>query len=64
MLLPRLFKSEDFELLKEIIEENSFSNLIIHKDRIISTKAMMLVNGIEKDDFFYRNSFKQSKSCC
>jgi transcriptional regulator len=52
MLLPRLFKSEDFELLKEIIEENSFSNLIIHKDRIISTKAMMLVNGIEKDDFF------------
>jgi predicted FMN-binding regulatory protein PaiB len=52
MLLPRLFKSEDFERLKEIIEENSFSNLIIHKDRIISTKAMMLVNGIEKDDFF------------
>jgi transcriptional regulator len=52
MLLPRIFKSEDFELLKEIIEENSFSSLIIHKDRIISTKAMMLVNGIEKDDFF------------
>lgn len=52
MLLPRIFKSEDFELLKEIIEENSFSNLIINKDRIISTKAMMLVNGIEKDNFF------------
>lgn len=52
MLLPRIFKSEDFELLKEIIEENSFSNLIINKDRIISTKAMMLVNGIEKDKFF------------
>ena len=52
MLLPRLFKSDDFELLKEIIAENSFSNLIIYKDKIISTKAMMLVNGIEKDNFF------------
>lgn len=52
MLLPELFKSEDFELLKEIIEENSFSNLIIFKNRIISTKSMMLVNGIEKDNFF------------
>jgi len=52
MFLPRIFKSDDFELLKEIIEENSFSNLIIHNERIISTKAMMLVNGSEKDDFF------------
>ena len=52
MLLSKLFKSEDFELLKEIVEENSFSNLIIFKNKIISTKSMMLVNGIEKDDFF------------
>jgi len=51
MHLPRIFKSEDFELLKKIIAENSFSNLIIHKDKIISTKVMMLVNGVEKDDF-------------
>lgn len=52
MLLPRVFKSDDFQLLKEIIEENSFSNLIIHEDRIISTKAMMLLNDVEKDNFF------------
>ncbi len=52
MLLPRLFKSDNFELLKEIIEENSFSNLIVFKDRVLSTKAMMMINGIKKDDFF------------
>ena len=51
MHLPKLFKSEDFELAKEIINENSFSSLIVYKDKIISTKAMMLIKGNKIDDF-------------
>jgi transcriptional regulator len=51
MYLPKLFKSENFELLKEIIKENSFSSLITYKERIISTKAMMQINELG-DNFF------------
>ncbi len=44
MYLPKLFKSEDYLLLKEIIRENSFSSLITFKERIRSTKAMFLLS--------------------
>ncbi|MFZ1455225.1 MAG: FMN-binding negative transcriptional regulator [Saprospiraceae bacterium] len=43
MYLPKLFKSEDYLLLKEIIIENSFSSLITFNGRIRSTKAMFLL---------------------
>jgi transcriptional regulator len=42
--LPKLFKSEDYLLFKEIIRENSFSSLITFKERIRSTKAMFLLS--------------------
>lgn len=44
MYLPKLFKSEDYLLFKEIIRENSFSSLITFKERIRSTKAMFLLS--------------------
>lgn len=52
MHLPKLFKSENFELLKEIIRENSFSSLITYKERIVSTKAMMQMNELGNNHFF------------
>lgn len=51
MHLPKFFKSEDFNLLKEIIRENSFSSLITYKEKILSTKAMMQLNELENDLF-------------
>jgi transcriptional regulator len=51
MHLPKLYKSEDFNLLKEIIRENSFSSLITYNEKILSTKAMMQINELEKDIF-------------
>jgi transcriptional regulator len=51
MYLPKLYKSEDFNLLKEIISENSFSSLIAYNGKILSTKAMIQINEIEKDIF-------------
>ncbi len=49
MHLPKLFKTENFEILKEIIKNNSFSNLIIYNEKILTTRAMMLLNGNEND---------------
>ncbi|WP_140938643.1 FMN-binding negative transcriptional regulator [Sphingobacterium lumbrici] len=51
MHFPKLFKSEDFNLLKEIIRENSFSSLITYKEKILSTKAMMQLNELGNDLF-------------
>jgi transcriptional regulator len=51
MHFPKLFKSEDYNLLKEIIKENSFSSLISYKEKIMSTKAMMQLNELENDLF-------------
>lgn len=51
MHLPKLFKSEDFNLLKEIIKENAFSSLITYKERVLSTKAMMQLNELENGLF-------------
>ena len=51
MHLPKLYKSEDFNLLKEIISENSFASLITYNEKILSTKAMMQMNELENDIF-------------
>ena len=52
MYLPQLFKSEDFNLLKEVISENSFSSLITYNEKILSTKAMMQMKELGNDLFF------------
>ena len=52
MYLPKIFKSEDLKLAKEIISENSFSSLIVSSEKILSIKAMILVNQDEEDDFY------------
>ncbi len=51
MYLPKLYQSNDFSLLKEIVKENSFASLIIYKERIFSTKAMMQLKELASDKF-------------
>ena len=51
MHLPKSYKSEDFNLLKEIISSNSFASLITYNEKILSTKAMMQMNEFGKDIF-------------
>lgn len=51
MYLPKLFKSKDYQLLKEIISENAFSSLITFHKRIRSTKAMFLLCDDTKHNF-------------
>ena len=52
MILPKLFKSENYELLREIVKENAFSNLISYTDRVRSTQAMMMLNETDAENFY------------
>ncbi|MGI9580723.1 FMN-binding negative transcriptional regulator [Chryseobacterium sp. RRHN12] len=44
MFIPKLYKSEDYNLMREIIRENSFALLISSVDKIRATHSMMMLN--------------------
>lgn len=44
MYIPKIYKSEDQKLMKEIIRENSFALLISDKEKLAATHAMFLLN--------------------
>ena len=51
MFIPKIYKSEDRELMKKIISENGFALLISDKEKLFATHSMFLLN--EKDGDFY-----------
>lgn len=51
MFIPKIYKSEDHELMKKIISENAFALLISDKERLSATHSMFLLN--ENDGNFY-----------
>ena len=51
MYIPKIYKSEDQKLMKEIIRENSFALLISDKEKLAATHSMFLVN--ENEGNFY-----------
>ncbi len=44
MFIPKLYRSEDYNLMREIIKENSFALLISSVDKIRATHSMMMLN--------------------
>lgn len=51
MYIPKLYKSEDQDLMKKIISENGFAFLISDKEKLSATHSMFLVN--ENEGNFY-----------
>lgn len=51
MFIPKIYKSEDQELMKKIISENAFALLISDKEKLSATHSMFLLN--ETDGDFY-----------
>ncbi|MBW8361996.1 MAG: FMN-binding negative transcriptional regulator [Kaistella sp.] len=51
MYIPKIYKSEDLSLMKEIISENGFALLISNEDKLSATHSMFLLN--ETADGFY-----------
>jgi len=44
MFIPKIYKSENRELMKKIISENAFALLISDKERLSATHSMFLLN--------------------
>ncbi|WP_210150452.1 FMN-binding negative transcriptional regulator [Chryseobacterium scophthalmum] len=52
MFIPKLYKSEDYNLMKEIIRENSFALLISSVDKIRATHSMMMLNDDDPGNIY------------
>jgi transcriptional regulator len=61
MLLTKQFKSDDFNLLNEIVKDNSFASLITYHEKILSTKAMMQMNEIGNNIFTIDTHLSRAK---
>ncbi|WP_265129420.1 FMN-binding negative transcriptional regulator [Chryseobacterium oranimense] len=44
MFVPKLYRSEDYDLMREIIRENAFALLISSDEKIRATHSMMMLN--------------------
>lgn len=51
MYTPKIYRSEDQKLMKEIISENAFALLISDKEKLCATHSMFLLN--ETEEGFY-----------
>lgn len=49
MFIPKIYRSEDKELMKKIINENAFALLISDKEKLSATHAMFLLNETEEN---------------
>ncbi|WP_435525740.1 FMN-binding negative transcriptional regulator [Chryseobacterium indoltheticum] len=52
MFIPKLYKSDDYNLMKEIIRENSFALLISSVDKIRATHSMMMLNEEDPESIY------------
>ncbi|WP_299180220.1 FMN-binding negative transcriptional regulator [uncultured Chryseobacterium sp.] len=52
MYIPKLYKSEDLHLMKEIIKENAFALLISSADKIRATHSMMMLNEDDPENIY------------
>ena len=52
MFIPKLYKSEDYNVLKGIIKENSFALLISSVEKIRATHSMMILNEDDPENIY------------
>ncbi|MDN5423897.1 MAG: FMN-binding negative transcriptional regulator [Chryseobacterium sp.] len=52
MFIPKLYRSEDYNLMREIIRENAFALLISSGERIRATHSMMMLNEDEPENIY------------
>lgn len=52
MFIPKLYKSEDLNLMKDIIRKNAFALLISSEERIRATHSMMILNEEDWENIY------------
>ena len=60
MFIPKLYKSEDDQLMREIIRENSFALLISSVDKIRATHSMMLLNEDDTENIYIESHISRA----
>lgn len=52
MFIPKLYRSEDYNVMREIIKENAFALLISSVDKIRATHSMMMLNEDDAEHIY------------
>ncbi len=52
MFIPKLYRSEDFEVMRKIIRENAFALLISSVDKLRATHSMMMLNEDDPENTY------------
>ena len=52
MFIPKIYRSEDNHLMKEIIRENAFALLISSENKIRATHSMMMLNEDDPEEIY------------
>lgn len=52
MFIPKLYRSKDYNLMREIIRENAFALLISSGERIRATHSMMMLNEDDPENMY------------
>ncbi|WP_172280725.1 FMN-binding negative transcriptional regulator [Chryseobacterium sp. LAM-KRS1] len=52
MFIPKLYRSEDYNVMREIIRDNAFALLISSVDKIRATHSMMMLNEDDPDHIY------------
>jgi len=52
MFIPKIYRSEDDHLMKEIIRQNAFALLISSENKIRATHSMMMLNEDNPEDIY------------
>ena len=52
MFIPKLYRSEDLEVMRGIIKENSFALLVSSVDKIRATHSMMMLNESDPENIY------------
>jgi len=60
MFIPKIYRSEDYQLMKEIIKENAFALLISSIDKIRATHAMMMLNEDDPENIYIESHISRA----
>ncbi|WP_261509995.1 FMN-binding negative transcriptional regulator [Chryseobacterium paludis] len=52
MFIPKIYRSEDYNVMREIIKENAFALLISSVDKIRATHSMMMLNEDDPEHIY------------
>jgi transcriptional regulator len=52
MFIPKLYRSEDYDLMRKLISENAFALLISSTEKIRATHSMMMLNEDDPENIY------------